>query len=112
GNLEPLIITEFPISEIGLRRDGRGSYFTREISLAQHELNYTSGAEVIEASWWDAKLTWTNYSSLWDARVTNLMLTHWEPVSEKRLAYFLQTPYHSETVSFIYDANHTTPAGE
>lgn len=103
GNVGELIVAiDFDIPGLALRADGRGTYFNREISLAQHVINYTNGAEMLEASWWDAKLHWRNYSSAWDSGVVSLMRTRWEPVSEKRVVQFEQSLYDGEKVSFIY----------
>ena len=99
---ELLLETDFDIPGLALRADGRGSFFNREISLAQHVIDYTNGAEMIEASWWGAKLHWRNYSTAWDSRVVNLTRTRWEPVSEKRVLLFEQSLYDGEKVSFAY----------
>ena len=94
--------TDFDIPGLALRADGRGTFFNREISLAQHVIDYTNGAEMIEASWWGAKLHWRNYSTSWDSRVVNLTRTRWEPISEKRVLLFEQQLYDGEKVSFAY----------
>jgi len=112
GSLYLISETDFDIPDLALRADGRGTFFNREISLAQHELDYTNGAQMISASWWDAKLSWTNYSTAWDYGAVSLMRTRWEPVSEKRVVLFEQHPYDGETVSFIYEDSNRPPAGE
>ncbi|MCL2549137.1 MAG: hypothetical protein FWE76_08245, partial [Symbiobacteriaceae bacterium] len=112
GNLVLLKETEFAIAGLNLRADGRGSFFNREISLAQHVLDYTNGAEMIAAGWWDARLSWTNHERSWDAGAVSLMRTRWEPVSEKRVAFFDQHPYDGETVSYIYRDLNRPPAGD
>ena len=112
GKLVLLKETEFRIDNLALRADGKGTFFNREISLAQHELNYTNGAELIGAGWFDAKIHWANFSSKWDATTVSLMRTRWEPVSEKRVTFFEEHPYNGETVSFIYADRNRSAAGE
>ena len=112
GSLTLIHAVDFDIPDLALRADGRGTFFNREISLAQHRINYKNGAEMIGAKWWDAKLHWHNYSSAWDSGVVSLARTRWEPVAELRVSEFKQKFYDAEEVSFIYkDLPNKIPAG-